>query len=120
MDKNKKFVPVDWKKYFLVKNSSVKKYLSKYGLKFIEQTFLKIKSAHKSKKPYTILIRFQHNTDMAVVIYQNEYEYALKVLLDFCIDIEYYEMCEQIHTYTQSINKGRRKYVIKKEVMETV
>lgn len=120
MGVTKKYIPIDWKKYFLTKNTIVKKYIETYGLNFLNQTFFKIRNAHKSKLPYTILIKFSDNDDIVAVIYQSEYEYALKHLLDYCINIEYYELCTEIHSYLESMNKRKRKYVRKPKVLTNV
>jgi hypothetical protein len=120
MDITNKYIPIDWKKYFLINNTIVKKYIKTYGLSFLNQTFLKIRTAHKSKLPYTILIKFKDNDDIVAVIYQSEYEYALKTLLEYCIDIEYYELCTEIHSYLESTKKRKRKYVRKSKVTSNV
>lgn len=119
MDK-RPYTPVDWKKYFLNKNPIIEKYIATYGLKIINQIFLKIKSAQKRKLPNIPLIKFSDTDDIAVVLHQHEYEYALKSLLEFCIRIEYYEMCSEIHAHLNTTPIRKRKYVRKKQLETNV
>lgn len=107
MDK-RLYTSVNWKKYFNSSNPIIDRYISKYGLKLIEQIFSKIKRAQSLKKPYIILIQFE-NSDIVTILYQNEYEYALKLLLDLCIRIEYYEICTDIQKSIDLINKRKRR-----------
>jgi len=106
--KSKPVMVVNWKKYFNSTNQIIDKYISKYGLDFINQSFNKIKTAQISKKPYIVLIEFR-DSDIVSIIYQNEYEYALKLLLQLCIRIEYYELCTDIEKSIESINKRKRR-----------
>jgi uncharacterized protein (DUF1330 family) len=112
--KTKQLMVVGWKKYFNLTNPTINKYISKYGFKFIEQIYGKIKRAQTTKKPYIILIQFD-NSDIVSVLYQNEYEYALKLLLQLCIKIEYYELCTDIQKSIDLINKRKRRIVGKKD-----
>lgn len=107
MDK-RLYTSVNWKKYFNSSNPVIDKYISKYGLSFIDQTFSKIKRAQLLKKPHIILIQFR-DSDIVSVLYQSEYEHALKLLLQLCIRIEYYELCTDIQKSIDSINKRKRR-----------
>lgn len=106
--KRKPYMIVGWKKYFNSTNPIIDKYLSKYGLEFIEQTFQKIKRAHTTKKPFTLLIKFR-DSDVVSILHQNEYKRALEILLQFCIKIEYYELCSQIESYVKIMDTRKRR-----------
>lgn len=106
--KSKPIMVVNWKKYFNSSNHIIDTYISKYGLNFIDQSFNKIKKAQTLKTPYVILIEFR-DSDIVSILYQNEYEYALKLLLQLCIRIEYYELCTDIQQTLESINKRKRR-----------
>jgi hypothetical protein len=108
--KTKPYMVVGWVKYFNSTNPIIDKYLQKYGLGFIDQTFSKIKQANLTKKPYIALIKFTDDETIAL-LYQNEYEHALKLLLKLCIKIEYYEMCGIIQSYLNSTDKRKRRVV---------
>lgn len=112
----KPYMIVGWKKYFNSSNSTINVYLKKYGLKFIEQTFLKIKRAHLTKKPYISLIKFNDDETISL-IYQNEYQSALKLLLNLCIQIEYYELCSDIEKCITMMDKRKRRNVIRANKM---
>ena len=106
--KTKPYMIVGWKKYFNSSNPIIDKYLSKYGLEFIEQTFAKIKRAHTTKKPYILLIKFR-DSDAVSILHQNEYKCALEMLLQLCITIEYYELCSEIESYIKTMDKRKRR-----------
>lgn len=106
--KAKPYMIVGWKKYFNSTNPIIEKYLSKYGLEFIEQSFLKIKRAHTTKKTFTLLIKFR-DSDVVAILHQNEYKRALEMLLHFCIKIEYYELCSQIESYIKTMDARKRR-----------
>lgn len=108
--KSKPYMIVSWKKYFNSSNPIIEKYLSKYGLEFIDQTFLKIKRAHTTKKSHIVLIKFR-DSDVVSILHQNEYQYALETLLQFCIKIEYYELCAKIESYIKTMGRRRRRSV---------
>jgi hypothetical protein len=114
--KTKPYMIVGWKKYFNSSNPIIDKYLSKYGLEFIEQTFRKIQRAHTTKKPYILLIKFR-DSDAVSILHQNEYKSALEMMLQFCIRIEYYELCSEIESYIKNMDKRKRRNV-KKVVRE--
>lgn len=100
---------VNWRKYFNLSNQLIVNYLSKYGIRFIEQTFLKIKRAHTVKRPYITLIKFNGSNDIVSIIYQNEYEEVLNHLMKLCIKIEYYELCTDIQTQLILMDKRKRR-----------
>jgi hypothetical protein len=107
---------VNWKKYFNLSNQVIVNYISKYGTRFIDQSFFKIKRAHTVKKPYIFLINFSGSDDTVSILYQNEYEEALNHLLKLCIHIEYYEMCSQIQKQLISMDKRKRRKTTKSNV----
>jgi hypothetical protein len=116
---NKKSLPlmnVNWRRYFDLSNPTIVKYLSKYGIRFIEQTFFKINRAHAVKKPYIILIKFNGNDDIVSILYQNEYEEALNHLMNLCIKIEYYELCAEIQKQLISLDKRKRRKITKSKI----
>jgi hypothetical protein len=115
--KTKPYMIVGWKKYFNSTNPIIDVYLQKYGLKFIEQTFSKIKRAHLAKKPYIPLIKFTDDETISL-LYQSEYQYALKLLLKLCIRIEYYEICSDIQDYITKMDTRKRRIIAKSK--ETV
>lgn len=108
--KPKPYMIVGWKKYFNSTNPVIEAYLKKYGLKFIDQTFLKIKRAHLTKTPYIPLIKFSDDETIAL-LYQSEYHHALKLLLNLCVRIEYYEICTDIQKCITSMDKRKRRSV---------
>jgi hypothetical protein len=110
--KPKPYMIVGWKKYFNSTNPIIDMYLQKYGLKFIDQTFSKIKRAHLTKTPYIPLIKFSDDETIAL-LYQNEYQHALRLLLNLCVKIEYYEICTNIQNCIESMDKRRRRNVVK-------
>jgi hypothetical protein len=110
--KTKPYMIVGWKKYFNSTNPIIDRYLTKYGLEFIEQTFRKIRRAHTTKKPYILLIKFR-DSDAVSILHQNEYKYALEMLLQLCIKIEYYEVCSEIESYIKNMDKRKRRNVKK-------
>jgi hypothetical protein len=110
--KPKPYMIVGWKKYFNSTNPIIDMYLQKYGLKFIDQTFSKIKRAHLTKIPYIPLIKFSDDETIAL-LYQNEYQHALRLLLNLCVKIEYYEICTDIQNCIESMDKRRRRNVVK-------
>lgn len=114
--KSSTIINVNWRRYFNLSNPIIVNYLSKYGLKFIEQTFFKIKSAHTYKKSYIPLIKFRDRDDVVSILYQNEYEEALNHLLKLCIRIEYYEMCAEIQKQLISMDKRKRRKTTKSKI----
>ena len=108
---------VDWKKYLDGTHPIISKYISKYGKDFIVQTIQKIKLAHSQNKSKIILIRFRDSYIISV-LEQKDYVNALKLILNFCIKLEYYEVCTDIQkviTEIQFNKKTQRK--IKKETL---
>ena len=97
---------VDWKKYFTSKSTSIDLYLSKYGFKFLDQSFQKIKRAINQNKPYITLIKFR-NSDIISILRNDEYELALNLLLKLCIRLEYYEICSKISDTLKQIEKTK-------------
>ena len=110
IQKPKPYMIVGWKKYFNSTNPIIDAYLQKYGLKFIDQTFSKIKRAHLTKTPYIPLIKFSDD-DTISLLYQSEYQHALKLLLNLCVRIEYYEICTDIQKCITSMDKRKRRSV---------
>jgi hypothetical protein len=107
--KSSPLMNVNWRRYFNLSNPIIVNYISKYGKRFIDQSFFKIKRAHTLKKPYIFLINFNGSNDIVSVLYQNEYEEALNYLLKLCIHIEYYEMCSQIQNQLISMDRRKRR-----------
>ena len=110
--KPKPYMIVGWKKYFNSTNPIIDLYLQKYGLKFIDQTFSKIKRAHLTKTPYISLIKFS-DYDTIALLYQSEYQHALKLLLKLCVKIEYYEICTDIQNCITNMDKRKRRNTTK-------
>lgn len=106
--KPKPYMIVGWKKYFNSTNPIIDLYLQKYGLKFIDQTFSKIKRAHLLKTPYIPIIKFSDD-DTIALLYQSEYQHALKLLLKLCVKIEYYEICTDIQNCINTMDKRKRR-----------
>jgi hypothetical protein len=114
--KSSPLMNVNWRRYFNLSNPIIVNYISKYGKRFIEQSFFKIKRAHTVKKPYIFLINFNGRDDIVSVLYQNEYEEALNYLLKLCIHIEYYELCGEIQKQLISMDKKKRRKTTKSKV----
>ena len=112
IQKPKPYMIVGWKKYFNSTNPIIDLYLQKYGLKFIDQTFSKIKRAHLTKTPYIPLIKFSDD-DTIALLYQSEYQHALKLLLKLCVKIEYYEICTDIQNCITNMDKRKRRNTTK-------
>lgn len=110
--KPKPYMIVGWKKYFNSTNPIIDLYLQKYGLRFIDQTFSKIKRAHLTKTPYIPLIKFSDD-DTISLLYQSEYQHALKLLLKLCVKIEYYEICTDIQKCITNMDKRKRRNTTK-------
>lgn len=106
--KPKPYMIVGWKKYFNSTNPIIDLYLQKYGLRFIDQTFSKIKRAHLTKIPYIPLIKFSDD-DTIALLYQSEYQHALKLLLKLCVKIEYYEICTDMQNCITNMDKRKRR-----------
>jgi hypothetical protein len=93
---------VKWHKYLNSSNTSINRYLDKYGDEILSQTFQRLKQAIKSKKSHIILFRFK-DSDIVSKIYQKDYLSALEMLLSLCIKLEKYEMCGDIHNQIKII-----------------
>jgi hypothetical protein len=114
--KSSPLMNVNWKKYFNLSNPIIVNYISKYGIRFIDQSFFKIKRAHTVKLPYIVLINFKGRDNIASILYQTEYEEALSFLLKLCIHIEYYELCGEIHKQLISMDKRKRRKLTKSKL----
>lgn len=102
---------VNWKKYFNSTNPIIDRYLQKYGFEFLKQTFEKLKKAELENKPFIYLIKFR-GSKIISIIYKSEYKSAIKILLDLCIRLEYYELCSEINGYINKPQKRKRRKVI--------
>jgi hypothetical protein len=97
---------VDWRKYFTSKSTSIDLYLSKYGFKFLDQSFQKIKRAIQQDLPYIVFIKFR-NSDIISILRKEEYEEALKLLLKLCIRLEFYEICSGIDKTLKQVQQTK-------------
>lgn len=86
---------VGWKKYISVKNVVLNKYLEKYGDGFLQHTLNVIQTAIKRKQPAVVLIQFQKSNIMSIVE-RSEYPLVLQRLMELCLHLENYEMCQLI------------------------
>ena len=89
---------VNWRQYLDSSNPTINRYLNQYGDDFIKQTIYRIELAHKLKKPQIILFRFR-DSDILSILESKEYSIALTHLLNLCIKLEKYELCEDINNY---------------------
>jgi hypothetical protein len=99
---------VSWKKYLDGTHPLIVKYITKYGNDFIIQSIQKIKSAHLRNQPKIILIKFR-DSNIISVLDQTDYAYALELLLNLCLKLEYYEICSEIQQTITTIKFGKRK-----------
>lgn len=102
---------VRWEKYLITNNRNYLDYLSEYGQTFLEQLTTNLITAHKTKKPSTILFTFKKSSIVCKAEY-SEYEYILKKIMSLCERLEYYEICAQIVNHFKSLqqkNKSLRK-----------
>jgi uncharacterized protein (DUF1330 family) len=108
---------VDWKKYLDGTHPIISKYLAKYGKDFIVQSIQKIKLANSQNKSKIILIRFR-DSHIISILEQKDYINALKSILNFCIKLEYYEVCTDIQKVITEIQFNKRtQRKIKKETL---
>lgn len=98
---------VDWKKYLNDTNPIITKYLSKYGRIFIVQTINNIKKAHFNNQSKIVLIKFR-DSDIISILEKKDYAYALELLLNLCIKIEYYEVCAEIQKLITDIKLNKK------------
>lgn len=109
---------VNWKKYLDGTHPIIVKYISKYGKDFIVQTIHRIKSAHLQNKSKIIIIKFRES-DIISVLDQKDYAYALKLLLNLCLKLEYYEVCTEIQKTINLIKFGKKDKTKIKEIAIT-
>jgi hypothetical protein len=98
---------VSWKKYLDGTHPLIVKYIAKYGNDFILQSIQKIKSAHLRNQSKIILIKFR-DSNIISVLDQKDYAYALQLLLNLCLKLEYYEICSEIQQIITAIKFGKR------------
>lgn len=96
---------VDWKTYLNSSNPHIDEYISLFGKDFIKQTFRKIKTAHLRKANRIVLIRFKGSSIISI-LYKKDYLVALEMLLQLCIKLEYYEICNEIKKTIKQIKGG--------------
>lgn len=93
--RNKLYVTVGWKKYISIKNVVLNKYLEKYGDGFLINTLNITKNAIIKKTPALVLIRFS-KSDIISIATRHEYPLVLQRLLELCLFLEKYEICQMI------------------------
>jgi hypothetical protein len=104
--KTKLQVTVDWKKYISVKNVVLNKYLEKYGDEFLYNVLDITQTAIKRKVPAIVLIQFQ-KSDIISVAERSEYPLVLQRLMELCLYLEKYELCQRItDVRSELINKN--------------
>lgn len=101
---------VSWQKYLNSSNPTINKYLCDYGDDFLQQTYQRLKLAHKSKKSKITLFRFK-DSDIVSTITKDEYIPALEQLLQLCINLEKYELCKEIHSTLKLIKLRKSRKV---------
>lgn len=105
---SKNFNPiVNWKKYLNDSNPIITKYISKYGRDFIVQCVHKIKLAYSTNQSKIIFVKFR-DSNIISVLEQKDYVYALQLLLNLCIKIEYYEVCSEIQSLITTIKSKKK------------
>lgn len=104
----KSLLTVEWKTYLSSSNPHIDEYISLFGKDFLKQTFRKIKTAHLRKASRVVLIRFKGSSIISI-LYKKDYLVALEMLLQLCIRLEYYEICNDIKKTIKQIKGGMRK-----------